>query len=745
MAFGKKTASTPSKKKKTTVKSSSTAKALKKRTSQGTSKRTSQSTKKKSSASSKRSSAVKSRNPQTVDLMAQKSRRLNIDNTEYFRNRELEAQRNSALEDVVSFDDFDTITQEHKGALAPDSKRSNTYREGVRTAKDCYAPDSVSVVDERSLRVGDKYVRNFVMQGYPTYAQVGWLDSIYSYPGNLDTIIYVEPQEARNASEEITKQITAITAQLNNDTEKGNIRNTTKYRQEIQRLETERARIESNTGSFYKTQIFSNLLCDTKKELETESAMLEATLQGQRMNFMPTALRMTDGYRSALPMMRCYYEDKFRNMNDEGITACFPFYNSEISHEGGVLLGVNEMTGTPMFLNPYDKKAVNNTNGLVIGQAGSGKSFLVKLLTSRSALMNIHTAIIDPEGEYGPLAIALGGVSIEISNRSKERINPFDISEEEELDDDGNSLGYATVKIDEKVQDMLNLLQVMAQGQVTQEQTSLITDVLMRLYAEFGITADPRSLLNESGDYDPTTGQFYAGRKKVMPTLTDFHTLLLRMIQEDPNQYGVLAPFANQIKMYRKDGAYGLFDCQSTVDASRFDQYPVINFDVNDLEENTLRPIGMYVAMSYVWEKFVKKSFNIRKRVVCDEAWMLTNRSMPGFEYTAAFLEKCARRIRKRNAGLWVASQNFVEFTDSKEGRSVISNAAIQILLKQASVDIHAVQQEFHLSDGEAAFLKSAEIGEFLIKTNKESAVGRSVAAPFEKEIIDARNAVTRR
>ena len=38
-----------------------------------------------------------------------------------------------------------------------------------------------------------------------------------------------------------------------------------------------------------------------------------------------------------------------------------------------------------------------------------------------------------------------------------------------------------------------------------------------------------------------------------------------------------------------------------------------MSFDVSKLEENVLRPIGMYIALSWTWEKFVKKNPLIKK------------------------------------------------------------------------------------------------------------------------------------
>lgn len=144
----------------------------------------------------------------------------------------------------------------------------------------------------------------------------------------------------------------------------------------------------------------------------------------------------------------------------------------------------------------------------------------------------------------------------------------------------------------------------------------------------------------------------------------------------------------------------------------------------------------MYIALSWTWEKFVKKNPHIKKRVVCDEAWMLVNKNMAGSEYTASFLEKSARRIRKRNGGLLVASQNFYEFANSDQGKAVLTNTVVNIFLRQDATDIDAVQDTFKLSDGERNFLLGAKRGEMLIKMNGESSVAYALSFPFEQELI---------
>lgn len=192
-------------------------------------------------------------------------------------------------------------------------------------------------------------------------------------------------------------------------------------------------------------------------------------------------------------------------------------------------------------------------------------------------------------------------------------------------------------------------------GGLVGSQMSTVSTLIQSLYYDKHITEDPASLYVTDPYFDEKTGEFYHdGMKKPMPTFSDFHIKL--------EEYGIknndeeIKSLANTLRMFKKGGIYDMFDCYTSPNLNNLEDAPIITFNVSKLEENILRPIGMYVALSWTWEKFAKRNPHIKKRIVCDEAWMLVSKSMAGYEYTATFLETAARRIRKRNGGLLVAS-----------------------------------------------------------------------------------------
>lgn len=607
-------------------------------------------------------------------------------------------------------------------------KEEQVLGKGIRTIKDIFAPPSFDRSSEEHLKVGNKYVRSFVMNGFPANVSVGWLDHLFNYDGDMDTAIYVEPADERTALDELTAKITQLEAQLKIEEQRGNIKNITRLKNMIIQLYDQRENLEQNLENLFYIQIASNLYTDTLEDLEKETQKLDSKLRGRKIYHMPVYLRQDDGYKTVLPFGKTYLPDMFRNFNSGALTACFPFYNSEVSHKTGVFCGVNLATMTPVLIDFYDRNVLNNSNLTVFGQAGSGKTFFVSLLTLRSALKGIRTVIIDPEGEYKKLTKAVGGRHIYIAPDSDTHINPFDL-EEEELED-----GTKEVNIKNKVADVLNLIGVMAGG-LTPEQKSIVSHVITELYEERGFNEDPKSLYVTEPYFDEETGEFYHdGRKKKMPTFSDFHEKLEELANKE-NDFE-LKKLVNALRMFKKGGVYDMFDCHTSPDLQDFKNSPIVTFNISSLEESVLRPIGMYIALSWIWEKFVKKNPEIKKRIVCDEAWMLVNKNMAGHVYTSAFLENAARRIRKRNGGLLVASQNFIEFANNQQGKAVLTNAVVNIFLRQDATDIDAVQHTFKLSDGERNFLLSAKRGELLIKMNGESSVAFALAFPFEQELI---------
>ena len=69
---------------------------------------------------------------------------------------------------------------------------------------------------------------------------------------------------------------------------------------------------------------------------------------------------------------------------------------------------------------------VTNPNMVVFGQIGRGKSSFVKSYLWRQAVFGRRAWVVDPKGEYGPLAQAWGVAPVALRPGGAVRLNPLD-------------------------------------------------------------------------------------------------------------------------------------------------------------------------------------------------------------------------------------------------------------------------------------------------------------------------------
>ncbi|MDP7974641.1 MAG: helicase HerA domain-containing protein [Thermoprotei archaeon] len=95
------------------------------------------------------------------------------------------------------------------------------------------------------------------------------------------------------------------------------------------------------------------------------------------------------------------------------VAAFFPFSSVEVKETGGVPLGENAITGSPVL---FDFFSHRNYNVLLLGPSGTGKSAAIKILAIRLTHMypDMPAIILDPEGEYELVARATGMKLLEL-------------------------------------------------------------------------------------------------------------------------------------------------------------------------------------------------------------------------------------------------------------------------------------------------------------------------------------------
>ena len=457
---------------------------------------------------------------------------------------------------------------------------------------------------------------------------------------------------------------------------------------------------------------------------------------------MKTAWGMQEeAFQSNLPLL----EDKVKKVHtfDRGsMGTVFPFTTSEVGHSTGVPLGFNKQTGTPIMFDNFHP-SLTNYNMVIFAKSGAGKSVTMKTLVSRSSvLMGIESLALDAEGEYTVVAESLGGINVVISPNSKTIINLFDI-EVEKMKDEITGRERSILNIENKVEDVTQALLTMAKGstrstEVNELTKQIIAESVAEEYAALGITSNPNSLY-KTAEMRLNHANMLGKEKKDMPTIGSWYRRIQAKASDNTNEdyqfhYSYLLKVMKQyIREY--DGQMAYFDGQSTFDL--LDGAPFINIDISQLEERFARPLAQQILLSWIWEKFVKKNSEDRtkatkKRVLVDEAWML----LP-YDEAVDFLNKMARRARKRNVSLAIISQRFQDFYEKAEAQAVLTSSDTKLFLAQDKAEIQYLKEVFKLSEGEANFLVTCQKGEGLFKVGADTAILKIMPTRKEFEFVE--------
>jgi hypothetical protein len=108
--------------------------------------------------------------------------------------------------------------------------------------------------------------------------------------------------------------------------------------------------------------------------------------------------------------------------------AAYPLVSEAGLGHHGVLIGRDLLGGSFVYdpFSLYHQGVVTNPNMVVFGQIGRGKSSFVKSYLWRQAVFGRQAWVVDPKGEYGPLAEAWGVRPVALYPGGSVQLNPLD-------------------------------------------------------------------------------------------------------------------------------------------------------------------------------------------------------------------------------------------------------------------------------------------------------------------------------
>lgn len=611
-----------------------------------------------------------------------------------------------------------------------------------QSIKELIAPSGIDASNIDHLEIISnvkKYARSFFVSTLPRMCTFPELFRDMYMFGDINTSIYITPIQESRSQNELNRTINELETERIVAADRGNINRESNLAQKRYEAESLRDEIAAGFNKLYEASVVSTLFAYSLEDLDKLTKLLATEMAKSLVGIKSAWAMQEEAFQSNLPLA----EDKIRKTHTfdrRSMGTVFPFTTSEVGHSTGIPLGFNKQTGVPILFDNFHS-SLTNYNMVIFAKSGAGKSVTMKTLISRSAvLMGIQSLALDAEGEYSIVAESLGGINVVLSPNSKTVINVFDI-ETEIVKDEITGRERAVLNVENKVEDVTQALLTMARGSTRSQDINevtkqIIAESVAQEYAAYGITSDPMSLYEAAGSGN---GDILGRARKKMPTIGSWYKRLQRNAESNTNpdyrfHYSYLLKVMKQyIREY--DGQMAYFDGQSTFDL--LDGTLFINLDISQLEERFARPLAQQILLSWIWEKYVKKNSEDRrkaakKRVLVDEAWML----LP-YPEAVDFLNTMARRARKRNVSLAIISQRFQDFYEKPEVQAVLTSSDTKLLLAQDKSEIQYLKEVFKLSEGEAGFLVTCNKGEGLLKVGGDTAILQITPTAKEFEFVE--------
>lgn len=560
---------------------------------------------------------------------------------------------------------------------------------------DVNGPEAIEV-HARTLAIGEHLATTLVVSGYPAEVTSGWLSPLLNFPGHLDIALHIEPVPNPVAAAGLKKQRARLESGRRTGFDKGHLDDP-----EVEAAAADAAdlayRIARGEGKLFHVAMYLTMHAPDEESLAEQAAAVRAIAESLLMTVAPTTYRALPGWLATLPLGIDTLKIR-RTFDTAALAACFPFTSPDLpitaSENGkacGVLYGLNAVSAAPVM---WDRFAQDNYNSIALARSGAGKSYLTKLELLRLLFTGVTASVIDPEDEYVRLAESVGGNVLALGADGV-RLNAFDLPA---ATDSGEDV------LTRRVLFLHTFLAVLLGSDLTAAQKAVLDRAILAAYTRAGITSDPRTW------------------QRTPPTLADLATVLAADGGE------TAADLADRLIPFTTGSHARLFNGKSTVSTTGH----LVVFALRQLPEEVKAP-AMLLALDAIWRQVTDRAQPGRHLVVVDEAWLLM-RNGAG----ARFLFRLAKAARKYWTGLAMVTQDADDVLSSPLGRAIVSNAATQVLLRQAPQAIDVISENFHLCHGEREFLLSATRGEALLLTGdrRHKVALISVAAPGEHEVI---------
>ena len=246
--------------------------------------------------------------------------------------------------------------------------------------------------------------------------------------------------------------------------------------------------IRRNKEPLLHTAVFLELKASSEDKLKELQADISMELTRSKISVDRLLLRQKEGFLSVLPTGNNVFASQFeRVLPASSVANLYPLNYSGKTDENGFYIG-RDKYGSNVLVD-FDKRTEDKTNSniLILGNSGQGKSYLMKLLLCNQREAGKSILCLDPEAEYHDLCSNLGGTYIDMMS-GEFMINPLEPkawSDGEKSTDDSPETFRKVTRLSQHISYLKDFFR--AYKDFTDAEIDTIEIMLMKLYARFGI------------------------------------------------------------------------------------------------------------------------------------------------------------------------------------------------------------------------------------------------------------------
>ena len=561
---------------------------------------------------------------------------------------------------------------------------------------------------------------------YPLRVKNAWGAELFNIP-NTKVVMHVKPVEKYKAIRRIDKCISDMeTKQIMS--EKASEANSAEIHKETMDALLDSLQAE-NESLFDVTLTVTayNYLNNANYKKNTRRAMLTG-------NFKASALYglQIEAFKSAVIAPQSCLKNYERGINSSSLAAAFPFVRIFVMDKGGIMLGENKTNRYPFIFDLWKRgNLYQNSNAMIIGKSGSGKSFFLKSLILNEWANNTRVIVCDPEAEYLTLTRNLKGNIIDVGNAKEGRINPFHIYKI--LTEEGTPAD-PVVTFNTHLKMLESFFKIVLVG-ASQDVIELINNLVVETYERKGITETTDCSGFKAEDFplfSDLLETLQAKDKESMDSLTlrDMRTAELYLTKFVSGRYSDIWNAPSTLK----------------TDAS------IIDFNFQSLfanKNNVVANAQMLLVFRFIEQEVInarelnRYGKNLHTMIVCDEAHLFIDAKFP---IALDFFYQMSKRIRKYNGSFIPATQNVADWNANEELRSktsaIIKNSQYLFIFKLAAPDMKDVLDVYKAGDSfneeEQRMIISAVTGQaFFVGSSELRACIRIKSGEYARELFE--------